>query len=47
MPSADHKVADVPDADWSSQDVSELRVRVAVGGGEWRHVDGVTDGLVT
>lgn len=47
VPGADHEVADVPDADGASQDVSQLRVGVAVGGGQRRHVDGVADGLVT
>lgn len=47
MPGADNKVSDVPDADGASQDVSELRMRVAVGGGQRRYVDGISDGLVT
>ena len=47
MPGADNKVSDVPDADGASQDVPKLRVRVAVGGGQRRYVDGVSDGLVT
>lgn len=47
VPGADHKVSDVPDADGASQDVSELGVRVAVGGGQWRHVDGISDWLIT
>lgn len=46
VPGADDKVADVGDADGPSQDVSELRVCVAVGGGQRRHVDGIPDGLV-
>lgn len=47
MPGADNKVSDIADADWASQDVSELGVRVAVGGGQRRHIDGISDGLVT
>lgn len=47
VPGADYEVADVADADGASQDVSELGVSVAVGGGQWGHVDGIPDGLVT
>lgn len=46
MPGADDKVSDVPDADRASEDVSELGVRVAVGGGQRRYIDGIPDGLV-
>lgn len=47
VPSADHKVADVGDANGPAKDVAQLWVRVAVGGGERRHVDRIADGLVT
>lgn len=47
VPGADDKVSDIPNADWASQDVSKLGVRVAVGGGQWRYIDGIADGLVT
>lgn len=46
VPGADHKVPDIPKADGSPQDVAQLGVGVAVGGGQRRHVDGVPDGLV-
>lgn len=46
MPGADDKVSDIPDADRASQDVSELGVRVAEGGGQRRYIDGISDGLV-
>ncbi len=47
MPGADNKVSDIPDADGASQDVSELGVGVAVGGGQRGHIDGISNGLVT
>lgn len=47
VPGAHNKAADVPDADGASQDVPELRVRVAVGRGERGNVDGISYGLVT
>lgn len=34
MPGAGNKASDVGDADRAPQDVSELRVRVTVGGGQ-------------
>ena len=46
MPGADHEAADVAHADGPAQHARKLRVRVAVGGGEGRDVDGVADGLV-
>lgn len=47
VPGADYKVADVPDTDGASQDVAELWVWVAVGGGQWRYVNWISDRLVT
>jgi len=46
VPGADDKVADVCDADGASQDVSELWVRVAVGGGQRRYVDWISNRLI-
>lgn len=46
MPGADDEVADIGDADGPAQDVSQLGMGVAVGGGQRRHVDGVSNGLV-
>lgn len=46
MPGADNKVADVSHADGTSQDVSELRVRVAVGGCQRGYVDWISNRLV-
>lgn len=47
MPGVDDEVADVGNADWPPQDVSKLCVCVAVGGSQWRDIDGVSDRLVT
>lgn len=46
MPGADDKVLDIPEADWASQDLSELRVWATIGSGQWRYIDGISDGLV-
>ena len=46
VPGADDKVADIPDADRASQYVSQLGVGVAVGRGQRRNVDGISNGLV-
>lgn len=46
MPGADNKVPDVSNADGASQDVSELRVGVAVGGGQRGYVDWISNRLV-
>lgn len=46
MPGADDKVLDIPEADWASQDLSELRVWATVGSGQWRYIDGISDRLV-
>ena len=46
MPGVDNEVPDVSAADGPPQHMSQLGVRVAVGGGKRGHVDGVADGLV-
>lgn len=46
VPGADDKVPDIPDADRASQYVSQLGVGIAVGRGQRRNVDGISDGLV-
>lgn len=46
MPGADYEISDIAEADGASQDVSQLGVRVTVGGGQGGHVDGISNRLV-
>lgn len=47
VPGVDDEMADAGDANGSTQCVFDLCVCVAVGCGEWRDVDGISDRLVT
>lgn len=47
FPEANEGLLDEGEADWAATDSTDLLVGVAVGGGERRHIDGVTDGLIT